>query len=268
MDGDPAVIATARDVSLQRRAERALIEAKQEAVKASETRAAFLANMSHELRTPLNSILGFGRVLEKPRTGELSPDQRKYLGYILGAGDHMLSLINDLLDLRALEQGHGDLDIRQVRIDDVLEDAVTMNRPLIETRDHKFDVDAPHGLVIDTDPRALTQILTNLLSNAAKYTEPGGSITLSVDVVDGRARFEVVDDGIGIARADQARVFDYFERAGSKHDFNMKGCGIGLALTRRLVESLGGSIGLESEREVGSTFWVTLPARRSLEETA
>jgi signal transduction histidine kinase len=235
--------------------------ARETAERASRAKSDFLSNMSHEMRTPLNSILGFGRVLDRGAYGPLNEKQHDYLRHILRASEHMLGLVNDLLDLRRLEAGaKSGIDIATLEMLPVLQEGVEMVRPMIEERRHCVEVRVPEDLpLVRADRRALVQILVNLVSNAAKFTPPSGRITVSAAADASLVRVDVEDTGVGIEAANQARLFTYFEQLGGKHSHDMKGSGIGLALTRALVEKLGGTIGVDSALGRGSRFSFTLP---------
>jgi signal transduction histidine kinase len=253
-----------RDVTERKRNEEELRQAKDTAEKASRTKSEFLANVSHELRTPLNSILGFARVLEHGAYGDLNEWQRTYLGNILRASEHMLELVNDLLDLRQLTESRAPLEVEVVPLADVIEEVLSLVKPLVDERRHSVELAVPADLVgFRTNRRALVQILESLLSNAAKYTLPGGHIEVRARRNEqGDFELAVKDSGIGIALEDQPRLFQYFERLGGKHAHQMRGAGIGLALTRALLERLGGAIRVTSALGMGSTFTCTFPGER------
>jgi two-component system, cell cycle sensor histidine kinase PleC len=230
------------------------------AERASNVKSGFLSNMSHEMRTPLNSILGFARVLDSERFGALTERQREYLEYILRAGTHMLALVNDLLDLRRLEEDRKALAATRVALPPVVEEAIQMVRGLADDKHHELvcalDTELPDALA---DRRAVVQILVNLLSNAIKFTPERGRIAVIARATPAALLVAVEDTGIGIPAEDHARLFTYFEQLGAKHELGLKGSGIGLALTRALVEKLGGRIAVHSAPGVGSTFEFSIP---------
>jgi signal transduction histidine kinase len=222
----------------------------------------FLANMSHELRTPLNAVIGFSDVLLERTFGELNEKQDQYIGIILGSGRHLLSLINDILDLSKIEAGRMELELGEFDVPLAIDNAVTLVR----------DRAANHGLTlaIDVDPalgtfvgdeRKLKQILLNLLSNAVKFTADGGRVGVRAVRADGAVEIAVSDTGIGIAPEDQEAVFEEFRQVGTDVVRKREGTGLGLALTRKFVELHGGTIRVESEPGKGSTFTFTLPER-------
>jgi signal transduction histidine kinase len=227
---------------------------------ASRHKSEFLANMSHELRTPLNAILGFSQVLEKRLFGELNEKQREYIEDILSSGHHLLSLINDVLDLSKVEAGQIELEVVPFSLREAVERGVVMVRERASKGGVALAAEvAPEVQVISGDERRIRQILFNLLSNAVKFTPSGGRIGISAARVDGEIQVAVADTGPGIAPEDLGRIFEEFQQtdAGAKQH---EGTGLGLALSKRLVELHGGRIWVESEVGVGSRFVFTLPA--------
>jgi signal transduction histidine kinase len=230
-------------------------------VASEQVKSRFLRNMSHELRTPLNAVLGFARVLQRERHGKLSPEQASYVRDMVDGGEHMLRLVNDLLDLQWIEEGRATLDRRLVSPRTVGEDAVRLVRQLAEERDQRiavaFAADGAGDLSVRVDRGRMVQVLVNLLSNAIKFTAPGGHIRLSIEATAQGATFTVEDDGIGISESDQPRVFEEFARVGDTA--HSRGLGLGLALSKRLVEEHGGTVRVTSALGVGSRFVVRLP---------
>jgi signal transduction histidine kinase/DNA-binding response OmpR family regulator len=222
---------------------------------ASRHKSEFLASMSHELRTPLNAIIGFSEVLREEMFGPLNERQADYLNDILTSGRHLLSLINDILDLSKIEAGKMELDLSTFSLPAVLEHGLTMIRERATNHGISLALDvAPDVGEITADERKVKQVVFNLLSNAVKFTPDGGRIELSARCVNGDVEVAVSDTGIGIAPEDQERVFEEFQQAGQR-----EGSGLGLALSRSFIELHGGRIRLESEVGVGSTFLFTLP---------
>jgi signal transduction histidine kinase len=236
---------------------------------ASRHKSEFLANMSHELRTPLNAIIGFSEVLSQQMFGEQNAKQLEYLDDITSSGRHLLALINDILDLSKVEAGQMQLQPSEFSVREALESALTMvreraTRQGIElTLDLQLDDD-----VIEADERKVKQVLFNLLSNAVKFTPPGGHVSVTARTDPDGVRIAVSDSGIGIAAADQTRIFEAFQQVGSGPGGAQEGTGLGLGLARRFVELHGGRIEVQSEVGVGSTFTLTLPARRPVETVA
>jgi len=222
----------------------------------------FLANMSHELRTPLNAIIGFSEVLSERMFGELNEKQADYLKDIHESGKHLLSLINDILDLSKIEAGRMDLEISTFDLPSALSNAMTLVRERAQRHgiELKLEVDKHLGS-FQADERKFKQIVLNLLSNAVKFTPDGGRVSVSAKKNTTQVEIAVKDTGIGIAPEDQAAVFEEFKQVGRDYTKKAEGTGLGLTLTKRFVELHGGEIRLESAPGKGSTFTVTLPLR-------
>jgi signal transduction histidine kinase len=222
----------------------------------------FLANMSHELRTPLNAIIGFSEVLHDRMFGELNDKQAEYVQDILASGRHLLSLINDILDLSKVEAGRMELDLRPFDLPAALESAIMLVRERATRHGITLDLEVGAGVAeVVADERKVRQIVLNLLSNAVKFTPEGGRVGVRVAPVGGAVEVAVSDTGIGIAPADQAVVFEEFRQVGSDYARKGEGTGLGLALVKRFAELHGGTIRVESEVGKGSTFTFTLPLR-------
>jgi signal transduction histidine kinase len=220
----------------------------------------FLANMSHELRTPLNAIIGFSEVLAERLFGELNEKQAEYTDDILSSGRHLLSLINEILDLSKVEAGRMELELATFDLPTALENARTFVRERAVRHAITLDlsVDERLGEFVG-DERKIKQILLNLLSNAVKFTPEGGRIELRASQVDGSVEISVRDTGIGIAPEDQATIFEEFRQVGGDYAHKKEGTGLGLTLAKKFVELHGGKIWVESEVGKGSTFTFTLP---------
>jgi len=233
---------------------------------ASRHKSEFLANMSHELRTPLNAILGFSEVLSERMFGEVNAKQAEYLQDILASGRHLLSLINDILDLSKVEAGRMELELSRFDLPAALDDAVTLVRERATRHGITLDlvVDPAVGAVV-ADERKVKQILLNLLSNAVKFTQDGGRVGVTASVAHdasspGAIKVAVSDTGVGIAPEDQATIFQEFRQVGSGAQ-RQEGTGLGLTLTKKFVELHGGRIWVTSEMGKGSTFTFTVPAQ-------
>jgi signal transduction histidine kinase len=227
---------------------------------ASRHKSEFLANMSHELRTPLNAILGFSQVLQKGLFGELNEKQGEYVEDIRSSGRHLLSLINDVLDLSKVEAGQIELEVAPFSLREAVERGVVMVRERASKNSVAIAAEIePEVQVVTADERRIRQVLFNLLSNAVKFTPAGGRIDVRAARVDGEIHVAVADTGPGIAPEDRDRIFEEFQQtdAGAQQH---EGTGLGLALSKRLVELHGGRIWVESELGVGSRFVFTLPA--------
>jgi signal transduction histidine kinase len=229
---------------------------------ANQHKSEFLANMSHELRTPLNAVIGFSEVLLERMFGELNPKQEEYLQDIMASGRHLLSLINDILDLSKIEAGRMELDLASFDLAEAVENALTLVRERALRHGVRLDV-AADGRVstVIGDERKIKQILLNLLSNAIKFTPEGGQVTVRTIPADGAVEVSVSDTGIGIAPGDQEAIFEAFRQVGTDYARKREGTGLGLALVRRFVELHGGRIWVKSEAGRGSTFTFTIPAR-------
>ena len=251
--------------------QRELSRARDEAVAANRHKSAFLANMSHELRTPLNAVIGFSEVLLEKVFGELNEKQDEYLNDIHGSGKHLLSLINDILDLSKIEAGRLDLSPSSFELPVTIDNALVLMRDRARRAGVKISQVVDGGVgTMTADERKLKQILINLLTNAVKFTKDGGSVTLRAQRLDDDVEIAVTDTGIGIAPKDRDVIFEEFRQAGDEWARNKEGTGLGLALTKRLVELHGGRIRVESELGRGSTFTFTLPVdvRRAQPEIA
>ncbi len=227
---------------------------------ASQHKSEFLANMSHELRTPLNAIIGFSEVLQERLFGEMNDKQTEYVDDILSSGRHLLSLINDILDLSKVEAGRMELEMTTFYLPDAIENALLLVRERASRHGIKLDRSIDDRLGdFSGDERKIKQILVNLLTNAVKFTPEGGQIKVEARLGDNAAIISVTDTGIGIAKEDQEAIFEEFRQVGSNYAQKREGTGLGLTLTRRFVELHGGKIWVESEVGKGSTFSFTLP---------
>jgi signal transduction histidine kinase len=218
--------------------------------------------MSHELRTPLNAVIGFSEVLAEGMFGELNDKQAEYITDILESGRHLLSLINDILDLSKIEAGRMELEPSEFDLPAAIDTALLLMRERASRKGIELGraVDARLGIV-RADERKVKQVLLNLLSNALKFTPEGGRIDVRAQVRDGMAEISVTDTGDGIAAADQAAVFEEFRQVGDSAK-RVEGTGLGLALSRKFVELHGGRIWVTSQLGNGSTFTFTIPLRR------
>ncbi len=241
---------------------REIEEKSRELEAASRHKSEFLANMSHELRTPLNAVIGFSEVLIQRMFGELNDKQDEYLKDIYASGQHLLSLINDILDLSKIEAGRMELAPAPFHLPSALENAVTLVKERAARHGIALELDLDPGLgELVGDERKVKQVLLNLLSNAVKFTPEGGRISLKASRTDGVVEIAVADTGIGIAPEDQATIFEEFRQVGSDETRKQEGTGLGLTLAKKFVELHGGRIWVESELGRGSTFTFTLPLR-------
>jgi two-component system, NtrC family, sensor kinase len=230
---------------------------------ASQHKSDFLANMSHELRTPLNAIIGFSQVLRQGLFGPVNAKQEDYLDDILSSGNHLLSLINDVLDLSKVEAGQVELEVATFSLREALERGVMMVREPATQHGVQLSLELAPGVDLVTgDERRLRQVIFNLLSNAVKFTPEDGSVIVATSQVDGEVRVAVTDTGPGIALEDRERIFEEFQQTDVGVQ-QSEGTGLGLALSKRLVELHGGRIWVESEAGHGSRFVFTLPAKEA-----
>jgi PAS domain S-box-containing protein len=246
-----------RDITERRQVEDALRTAREAAEAASRAKSEFLSRMSHELRTPLNAILGFGQLMDLDAS---TPDQRESTSQILRAGRHLLSLINEVLDITGIEAGQLHLSTEPVRVSEVVEEVIDLMQPLAAARSVRVIPESAGlaGRFAHADRQRLKQVLLNLVANAVKYNNEGGRVHITCEEGDnGRIRIVVTDNGPGIPAAKMSRLFTPFDRLGT--DANVEGTGLGLALSKRLVEAMKGTIGVRSAAGAGCTFWIELP---------
>jgi len=237
-----------------------LKQAKDRAISANKAKSTFLSCMSHELRTPLNAVLGFAQLLRMNIGDTNHKQQRENIDEIENAGQHLLSLINDILDLAKIESGHIDINMDAVPLGKLIYECETLLSPLVKK--HNLTLESCDCLNTTIEVRAdylrLKQVLLNLLSNACKYNKSGGVITIDCNIIgSGFVRICIRDTGKGIPLEQQNELFKPFNRMGAEQT-NIEGTGIGLVITRQLVELMGGSIGVESEAGKGCTFWVEI----------
>lgn len=281
------VFAAARDMTELKQFEEVLQLKNTQLEEASRTKSEFLANMSHELRTPLNAIIGFSRAIKDELLGEITDEQREYVGDILSSGNHLLSLINDILDLSKVEAGKMTLDLERVDLASVLANSVSIIRERAAANRVRVELNMEGELpALEADPRKLKQILYNLLSNAVKFTVEGGLVSLSAAGTtrsevgkpvcswpgrtfplpdsnnDDFLRISVKDSGIGISGEDMLLLFQPFSQIDSSLARKFEGTGLGLVMVKSIAELHGGTVAVESHAETGSCFTVWLPLRR------
>src|SRR5438105_1748322 len=261
-NGKKARLVLVNDVTERLRDERALEQAKNEADRANQAKSEFLSRMSHELRTPLNAILGFGQLLERQNPTD---SQRTRVGHIISAGRHLLSLINEVLDISRIEAGKLQLSLEPVCLADALEEALSLMRPLAAERGTELSTSSEVDRTdyVMADRQRFKQVLLNLLTNAVKYTPPGGPVTVSYSSAGpATTRILVEDTGTGISEEKLARLFIPFDRLGAEQT-SIEGTGLGLALCQRLMHAMNGTIGANSVPNKGTTFWVELARAES-----
>ena len=264
------IVKTVWDLTDDVRREQELHVARLAADAGSAAKSEFLSSMSHELRTPLNAILGFAQLLQRDKREPPSERQKERLHQILKGGEHLLRLIDDILDLSRIEAGGVSISTEPVNAAEVLEEVKMTLGPMAARDGIELYVETTPSerLMVAADRTRLVQILTNFGSNAIKYNRRGGKVTFSVSALDSeRSRITVTDTGIGVAIEKHDKLFQPFQRAGQEMG-PIEGTGIGLVITKRLAELMQGSVGFRSTAGEGSEFWVDIPADKAAVRTS
>lgn len=260
--GTPVLIGTNIDITAQEDLINELQVSKELANASNAAKSEFLASMSHELRTPLNAVIGYSELLKLMAADRLTEKDQEYLDDILESGQHLLSLINDVLDLSQIEAGSVEIDEEDISITDIFDHVETFVLPLASRKGLSIERQPMPPCLprVCSDRMRLSQILINLLTNAIKYSPDGGRITLAAAIPSRhRVRLSVTDAGCGIAPDDQSVIFDPFTRLHNDSMTPAEGVGIGLAVSKKLADRLGGVIGVDSDVGSGSTFWLDFP---------
>jgi PAS domain S-box-containing protein len=272
LGSERCLLAVIVDITDRKKAEEELERARVEADKANLAKSEFLSRMSHELRTPMNSILGFAQLLEM---GELNAKQKGGVHHIIRSGKHLLDLINEVLDISRIESGRLSISLEPVRIDYLIQEIIDITTPLANAREIKIIITPQENknLFLQADRQRLKQVLINLINNAIKYNKEKGSVTIKTTIIPGydklnnRIRIAVSDTGLGISETDIPKLFIPFERIGAEKT-TTEGTGLGLAVVKKLMDAMGGNIGVESVIGEGSVFWIELPQTNSPKEYA
>ena len=255
-------ISMALDITERIKTQKAMQQAKETAEYASRAKSDFLANMSHELRTPLNAIIGFAEILRDELVGEINVEQRECVSDIHISGQHLLEMINDILDLSKIEAGKMVLQLEEFSIVEAVEEVNAIITALAVKKNLQLILDYNRNSVIEADRVKFKQIFYNLLSNAVKFTPEGGKVATHLKISDTELRAEVIDTGIGISDADQAKLFAPFTQIDTSKSRRYGGTGLGLALTHRLIMLHGGEISVESQEGKGSSFTLRIPLQQ------
>jgi signal transduction histidine kinase len=232
----------------------------QEAARANQLKSEFLANMSHELRTPLNAIIGFSQLLRDETPGKLNQEQKQCLDDVLESSQHLLNLINEVLDLSKIESGRAELKLENVDLKELITPLTRVMRPILGQKKQELEVEIEAGLPqIRVDKTKMGQVLRNLLANSSKFTPEGGKLWITAARADDWLHLSVIDNGAGIKKEDLERIFEPFCQLDYTPGNGKGGTGLGLAVVKEIVERHGGQIRVESEYGRGSRFTISLP---------
>jgi PAS domain S-box-containing protein len=259
------VFSIGNNITRLKQAEEEILRAKEAAVSANKAKSSFLANMSHELRTPLNAIIGFSELVKDESVGELNGKQKEYLGYVWESGKHLLSLINDVLDLSKVEAGKMELELVEFDLQELLKKSLAFISEKAMRQEITLISDINEDLgIITADERKIKQVVFNLLSNAIKFTSKGGKVGIKAEKTGkNEALVSVWDNGIGVEAKDSYKVFSEFEQIISEYSRQYTGTGLGMPLSKKFIELHGGRMWFESEgKNKGANFYFTLPLNR------
>ncbi len=262
-EGDIGILIVFQDITKAMEEKQELHTLKNTAIEANKAKSLFLSRMSHELRTPMNAILGFSQLLD---SDTITEDQHENVKEILKAGEHLLELINEVLDLSKIESGKFDLLIEAIELNDVVKECISLMNPIAEQDQIEIidNITTSSRFIINGDRLRLKQVILNLFSNAIKYNRKHGRVTLTymqLAIEERKIRINFIDTGFGMTQKQLALLFQPFERLSAKNT-DITGTGIGLVITKKLVELMGGTIGVTSEVGEGSCFWLDLPLNK------
>jgi len=259
--GRPGIVAVTRDISDRKAQEAEILRTRDEAESASRAKTQFLANMSHELRTPLNAVIGFSEILNRELFGTLGEARyRDYARLIHESGEHLLNVVNDILDMSKIEAGKFKIVKEPFDVAPLIKSCCDLLRHTAEQRSLSLILDVAHGIPeLPADKRACKQMLINVISNAIKFTDPGGWVRVTARRVDGNVEFSVADNGIGIAEADLPKLGKPFVQANNSYDRSYDGAGLGLSVVKGLARLHGGSLELRSKLGEGTIATIVLP---------
>jgi PAS domain S-box-containing protein len=257
-------IAITEDITERKRMELKIREKTREVEEANRLKSEFLAQVSHELRTSLNAIIGFSELMLEKVPGDINGEQKQCLEDILDSGQHLLNLINDVLDLSKIESGKVALQLENIALNEVIDSLRSTIIPVLAKRKQRLQVEVEEGLpVVHADRAKVKQVLFNLLSNAARFTPEGGKIKIEAGHLDGWCQVSVIDDGVGIRKEDQKKLFEPFSQLDNSPTKDKSGTGLGLKIAKQVVEKHGGCIWVDSEYGKGSCFTFTLPVAKT-----